>query len=69
MNTLDERGNSLNSDFVTEAQWWEHPDFEKQEVLEAAELVAFDVLEQALRSRFGMTERSVAASQFREEIE
>ena len=42
---------------------------EKQEVLEAAELVAFDVLEQALRSRFGMTERSVAASQFREEIE
>ena len=35
-----------------------HLDFEKQEVLEAAELVAIDVLEPALRSRGGITDRS-----------
>jgi hypothetical protein len=40
---------SLNPDFVSEVRWWEHPDFEKQDVLEAAELIAFDVLEPALR--------------------
>ena len=49
---------SLNPDYVTEVQWWEHPDFEKQDVLEAAELVAFDVLEPALRSRGGITDRA-----------
>lgn len=49
---------SLNPDFVTEVQWWEHPDFGKQDVLEAAELVAFDVLDPALRSRGGITDRA-----------
>lgn len=49
---------SLNPDKVTEVRWWEHPAFEKQEVLEAAELVAFDVLEPALRSRGGITDRA-----------
>lgn len=44
---------SLNSDFVTQVRWWTHPDFDKQDILEAAELVAFDVLEPSLRSRGG----------------
>jgi hypothetical protein len=35
-----------------------HPDFEKQDILEAAELVAFDVLEPSLRSRGGITDRA-----------
>jgi hypothetical protein len=43
---------------VTEVRWWHQPDFEKQEVLEAAELVAFDVLEPALRSRGNITDRA-----------
>lgn len=41
----------LNPDYVTEIQWWEHPDFIERFKLEAAELVAFDVLDPALRSR------------------
>ena len=49
---------SLNPEKVTEVRWWEHSDFEKQDVLEAAELVAFDVLEPALRSRGGITDRA-----------
>ena len=48
----------LNPDFVTEVRWWEHTDFARQDVLEAAELVAFDVLEPALRSRGGITDRA-----------
>ena len=48
----------LNPDRVTEVRWWEHSDFEKKDVLEAAELVAFDVLEPALRSRGGITDRA-----------
>jgi len=48
---------SLNPDLVTKVRWWEHPDFETKVVLEAAELVAFDVLEPALRSRGGITQR------------
>jgi hypothetical protein len=36
----------------------EHPDFNKQEFLEASELVAFDILEPALRSRGGITDRA-----------
>lgn len=46
---------SLNPDLVTEVRWWEHPDFTGRRVLQAAELVAFDVLEPALRSRGGIT--------------
>jgi hypothetical protein len=59
---------SLNPDHVTEVRWWEQSDFDKQEVLEAAELVAFDVLEPALRSRGGITDRArqlYAAEEFR----
>lgn len=49
---------SLNPDFVTEVQWWTHSKFTEQETLEAAELIAFDVLEPALRSRGGITDRA-----------
>jgi hypothetical protein len=48
---------SLNPEFITEVQWWEHPDFKKKDVLRAAELVAFDFLEPALRSRMAITDR------------
>ncbi len=41
----------LNPDYVTEVRWWEHPEFKERSVLEAAELVAFDMLDPALRSR------------------
>lgn len=41
----------LNPEYVTELWWWEHSDFGKRHVLEAAEMVAFDVLDPALRSR------------------
>lgn len=46
---------SLNPDLVTEVRWWEHPEFAERRILQAAELVAFDVLEPALRSRGGIT--------------
>lgn len=42
---------SLNANLVTEARWWEQPDFADEARLLAAELVAFDTLEPALRSR------------------
>lgn len=63
---------SLNPDFVTEVWWWEHPDFDKQDVLEAAELVAFDELEPALRSRGGITDRAkqlYANQEFRSQMQ
>ena len=49
---------SLNPDLVTEVRWWEHPTFGERETLEAAELVAFEVLEPVLRSRGGITEQA-----------
>ncbi len=42
---------SLNPDYVTVVRWWEHPDFETKAGQEAAEIVAFEVLEPVLRSR------------------
>lgn len=41
----------LNPDYVTEVRWWEHPKFEIKDHRLAAELVAFDVFNPALRSR------------------
>ena len=41
----------LNPDHVTEVRWWVDPSFAERPVLEAAELVAFEVLNPALRSR------------------
>ena len=42
---------SLNPDFVTKVEWWEHTDFVDPFCLAAAELVAFDVLDPVLSSR------------------
>jgi hypothetical protein len=42
---------SLNPDLVTAVRWWEHVGFAERIRLEAAELVAFEVLEPTLRSR------------------
>lgn len=41
----------INPDYVTEIQWWEHRRFSNRAALEAAELVAFDIFDPALRSR------------------
>jgi hypothetical protein len=41
----------LNPDYINEIRWWEHIEFQERSVLEAAELIAFDVFEPALRSR------------------
>ena len=45
----------INPDYVTALKWWEHRQFSKRAALEAAELVAFDVLDPALRSRGGFS--------------
>jgi hypothetical protein len=45
----------LNPNLVTEVRWWVHPDFSDRTVLQAGELLAFDALEPALRSRGGIT--------------
>jgi len=61
----------LNPDYVTEVQWWEHPDFGERHVLEAAELVAFEVLDPALRSRGAISKRAQqlhADESFREKM-
>ena len=42
---------NLNPDFVSSISWWEHTDFDKTVYLKAAEMVAFEVLNPALRSR------------------
>jgi hypothetical protein len=49
---------SLNSDFVTRIEWWEHADFVDPSRLAAAELVAFDVLDPVLRSRGTIPEQA-----------
>jgi hypothetical protein len=48
----------FNPDYITELEWWEHPDFAERHVLEAAEMVAFQVLDPALRSRGAPQHRS-----------
>ena len=42
---------SLNPDLLTSMEWWEHPSFGETVNLKAAEMVAFEVLQPALRSR------------------
>jgi hypothetical protein len=48
----------LNADYVTELRWWGHQKFADREVLEAAELVAFDIFNPTLRSRGNITGRA-----------
>ena len=51
-------GVALNPDYVSEIRWWEHPNFDEKDALEAAELIAFDVFDPALRSRGGVLEQA-----------
>ena len=48
----------LNPDKVTELRWWTDAEFVERPVLEAAEMVAFDVLNPALRSRGRIEEQA-----------
>jgi len=41
----------INPEYIKEIRWWTHDAFAERNKLEAAELVAFDVLNPALRSR------------------
>lgn len=41
---------SLNADMIGQVDWWEYPDWSNPVALEAAEIIAFDVLYPALRS-------------------
>jgi ribonuclease HI len=45
----------LNPDQIRAVEWWTDPGFSDRTTLAAAELVAFDVLQPALRSRGGIT--------------
>jgi hypothetical protein len=45
----------LNPDYVTKLQWWSHQKFVDRSILEAAELIAFDIFEPTLRSRGKIT--------------
>jgi len=49
----------LNSGNVSEVKWWEHKGFQERHVLEAAELVAFDMLNPTLRSRGAIKHKSM----------
>ena len=48
----------LNPDYVTQVHFWTKPEFSDEQTIEAAELVAFDILNPALRSRGGITDRA-----------
>lgn len=52
----------LNVDHVTLVAWWVHPTFSDKDCRLAAELVAFRVLEPALRSRGGIGQSAVDLS-------
>ncbi len=46
----------LNTEYVTQVRWWEHPEFGSDDARQAAELVAFEVLDPTLRSRGSISE-------------
>jgi len=48
----------LNPDYVTEVRFWTHEKFADSAFREAAEIIAFDILEPALRSRGAVTARA-----------
>ena len=62
----------IDPDYVTQVGWWEHPRFQGASFREAAELVAFDVLDPVLRSRVAGTDRAKRVLEgdgdFREEM-
>jgi hypothetical protein len=62
----------INPDYVTALKWWEHSRFSERKALQAAEMVAFDVLDPALRSRGGVSKAAQAlydSRDFRKEME
>lgn len=50
----------LNIDLVSHVDWWEHPDLADSDHRHAAEMVAFEVLDPALRSRGNPRRTAVA---------
>jgi len=62
----------INPDYVTEIRWWEHRQFSKPAAREAAELVAFRLLDPALRSRKAIgkaAQELLKGNRFRKEME
>ncbi|CAM3710120.1 hypothetical protein [Marinicrinis lubricantis] len=57
---------SLNPDRIAEVVWWESPEFSNRSILEAAELVAFEIFNPVLRSRGGI--RSEANNLLKDEV-
>ena len=63
---------NLKPDYITSMSWWEHPSFDKTVNLKAAELIAFEILNPALRSRAGVDtagQSLLAGKRFRESME
>jgi hypothetical protein len=50
---------NLNPDFITRMQWWHHDNFEDRSRLEAAEVIAFELLNPTLRSRGRVNSQAV----------
>ena len=48
----------LKPEYITLIRWWDHQDFAERHILEAAELVAFDILNPILRSRGAIQEKA-----------
>jgi hypothetical protein len=49
---------SLNPDKVSEIRWWEHDSFGDSDLLTAAEVIAFEVLDPVLRSRGSVSDKA-----------
>jgi hypothetical protein len=63
---------ALNPDLVTEIKWWRHARFSDRLALQAAELIAFEILNPVLRSRGNITrdaERISKQARFRADME
>jgi hypothetical protein len=61
----------VNIDLISHVDWWEHPDFTDDDHRHAAEMIAFDVLDPALRSRGNPRKSAKRLSEdaaFREEM-
>jgi hypothetical protein len=53
---------ALNPELVTEIKWWRHARFSERLALQAAELIAFEVLNPVLRSRGSITREAETLS-------
>lgn len=61
----------INPDYITEVLWWQHPNFINENYRKAAELVAFSLLDTALRSRETQGKEAIKSSEdgiFKNEI-